>query len=241
MTVAAAVHVDGAFNARLFGAVKPWLLRSSALDALTVDGRSTLDALGVRLVIDLREHGEGGAGAHEVPVLHIPLYQSEDVPATGRIESIYDLLIDERGEALTAAVAAIADATGPIAVHCTIGKDRTGLVVALTLLAAGVAQPDVVADYARSGPEVEPHRRAYVERLLAGMELTDADRADAWRLNLFSPPEAIQHLITRLQQWGGAAEYLRAHGLRPAQLAALQDLASQGEGILGDADHQPAG
>lgn len=236
MTVAAAIHIDGAFNARLFGAAMPWLLRSSALDTLTADGRSTLEELGVRLVIDLRERGEGGAAAHDIPVEKIPIYDAAEVPATGRIESIYDRVINERGEALTAAVAAIADATGPVAVHCTIGKDRTGLILALALSAAGVSDEDVIADYARSGSEVMPHRRAHVEHLLAGMNLTDADRADAWRLNLHSPPEAMQHLINRLQDWGGAVEYLLAHGLRSSQLATLQGSASRREGARSDED-----
>src|SRR3546814_2414447 len=46
---------------------------------------------------------------------------------------------------------AVADGQLPLLVHCTAGKDRTGLVVAVLLLALGVSREDVLADYGRSG------------------------------------------------------------------------------------------
>lgn len=42
---------------------------------------------------------------------------------------------------------AVAGSDGPIVVHCAAGKDRTGLIVALTHLVAGVHRDDIVADY----------------------------------------------------------------------------------------------
>src|SRR5438034_394341 len=39
-------------------------------------------------------------------------------------------------------------ADAPVVVHCTAGKDRTGIVVALALLAVGVDRETVVSDYA---------------------------------------------------------------------------------------------
>lgn len=41
----------------------------------------------------------------------------------------------------------VADSEGPVVVHCAAGKDRTGLIVALTHLIAGVHRDDIVADY----------------------------------------------------------------------------------------------
>lgn len=224
MPASTEVRIDGAYNARVFGdARKPWLVRSSALDALTVAGATTLSELGVRRVVDLRRPGEGGAAAHDIAVVHVPVYRPEaDVPLTGRLEDIFDRVLDERGEALVAAVAAIAETDGAVAVHCTIGKDRTGLVVALALLSAGVPEVDVVADYALSGIAVQPFRRAYVEEALAGVRLTPEQRAQALRLNLESPPEVMVHLIGRMNEWGGATDYLLAHGLTTAQLTALR-------------------
>jgi protein-tyrosine phosphatase len=47
-------------------------------------------------------------------------------------------------------IEAIADGETPALIHCTAGKDRTGVLVALLLLALGVPEETVMADYLRS-------------------------------------------------------------------------------------------
>ncbi|WP_218683103.1 tyrosine-protein phosphatase, partial [Microbacterium sp. BF1] len=86
--------------------------------------------------------------------------------------------------------------------------------------AAGASEDDVVADYVLSAPQVRPVRGEHAERIAASVEARE--RADVLRLHLESPPEAIVHALAVIREFGGAEEYLRAHGLRSDQLAALR-------------------
>ncbi|MFI5833624.1 tyrosine-protein phosphatase [Micromonospora sp. NPDC051300] len=61
----------------------------------------------------------------------------------------YRLLVDASRERLAAALTAIAEAPpGAVVVHCHAGRDRTGVLVALALHAAGVPVDAIAADYA---------------------------------------------------------------------------------------------
>jgi protein-tyrosine phosphatase len=221
-----AIDVDGLFNVRASDTRRPWLVRSGAPEALSEAGEKLLIALGVSVIVDLREPAESEAVVHGIPLASVPVYGTEP-PATGTLEEIYEGLLRSRGHALTAAVGAIADAEGAALVHCTAGKDRTGLVVALARFAAGASEDDVVADYVLSAPQVRPVRGEHAERIAASVEARE--RADVLRLHLESPPEAIVHALAVIREFGGAEEYLRAHGLRSDQLAALR----RKEGVSG--------
>jgi protein-tyrosine phosphatase len=54
---------------------------------------------------------------------------------------------------------ALADARGPVLVHCTAGKDRTGIACALTHHIGGVSREDLVADYLLTNNEARLSRR----------------------------------------------------------------------------------
>jgi protein tyrosine/serine phosphatase len=53
----------------------------------------------------------------------------------------------------------LADVEGPIVVHCAAGKDRTGLICALTHHVAGVSADDIMADYLLTNDEVRLARK----------------------------------------------------------------------------------
>lgn len=216
------IALQGSYNARGVGIQsEPWLVRSAAPDSITARDEAALRTRGVDLILDLREAGERGAPTHGLPITSVPLY-GEAPPAAGAIEEIYLGLITRRGAALTEAVITIADHPGVCLVHCAAGKDRTGLVVALARLAAGEAHDDIVTDYARSGEAVRPARLGIVEAQLDALEISGPERAAAERLHLDSPREALEAAIVALEAWGGAAEYLLAHGAEACHLAALR-------------------
>ncbi|MBN7793796.1 tyrosine-protein phosphatase [Microbacterium esteraromaticum] len=213
------IAIDGLFNVRATSPTEPWLVRTGAPENVTADGVRALRDLGVTTIVDLREPSEAGAHSHDIPVQQAGIYGAEP-PASGRLEDIYTLMLRERGGALTAAVALIADSQGAALVHCTAGKDRTGLVVALARLAAGDSADAIVDDYVLSAEHVRPVREPAVRDLV--LALPETERAEALRLHLDSPREAIMHALAIIDELGGAGAYLARHGLTDAQLTRLR-------------------
>lgn len=218
------LEIDGSYNTRYCGTPgSPWLIRSAHLDAITPAGEHTLRELGLSTVVDLRDRSETVHRRHTLPTVDVPIYAPETgAPTTGTLEGVYAALLADRGAALTAAVREIAAARGPVLVHCAAGKDRTGLVVALVLEIAGYDRADVIADYAASASAVAPARTALTEALLAQLRLDAHDHAAARRLHLDSPAEAIESALAAIDAHGGAAEYVRGHGLEESAITALR-------------------
>ncbi|WP_219419227.1 tyrosine-protein phosphatase [Pseudonocardia nigra] len=114
-------------------------------------------------VIDLRAPEERGGGhpfAGVAAVHPVPLGASL-APTAPSAQHILDpaaayrqVVRDAAAEIAHIAGLVAAAAPGPVLVHCTAGKDRTGIVMALLLRAVGVRRADVVADYLRTEPNL---------------------------------------------------------------------------------------
>jgi protein tyrosine/serine phosphatase len=207
-----------------------------------------VEELRLRTVVDLRTHAERaleGPGPLEavddVAILPLSLYPETggqtDLDAetikpwergarhpedAGEMPAVraYMGYLRHRPDSIVAAVRAIArpPEDGAVLVHCAAGKDRTGVVVALALEAAGVAREDIVADYLLTGERIE----AIVARLAASPtyrdEMVASDpRAHAPRVGAM---DRVLELID--QRHGGAVSWLTANGLRADELAALR-------------------
>ena len=111
--------------------------------------------------------------------------------------------------------------------HCTAGKDRTGIVVAFALAAAGVPDEFVAADYALSSLYLDPQHTPTIGMVQESTGLGDRLTAAL----LASPPELIIRAIDRARQLAGSvADYLTQHGVTCAELAALRSaLVTEGE------------
>ena len=214
----------GTYNLRR-AANEPWLYRSAALDPLRHDDIDTLRANEIGLVIDLREHHERPEARTSITTAHIPIYDLPDgAPQSGTLSSIYDLMLFDRGHKLGSAVSAIARSEIPVLVHCTAGKDRTGLVVALALQAAGLTEAAVVDDYAASGSHVRQHRHDIVTKSLTALGLGGDQLADALELHLDSPAAALMSALAEIRtRFGSINEYLLTHGVTLPDLAALRE------------------
>jgi protein-tyrosine phosphatase len=200
------------------------LFRSGHLAAADAEDAALLRDSIVRIV-DLRSDEEAQSDATAVtgiPITRLPLYLGSTrsfFEQDFSLGEIYAHLLEESAAQLVDAVRAIA-AGEPTLVHCTAGKDRTGVVIALALSAAGAQRDAVVADYARTADLIpEDHRRATSERLAR----TYPQSQHAWMLATESPAEVMAQTLSDLDaRWGSASDYLRAHGLTDDELAALR-------------------
>jgi protein-tyrosine phosphatase len=222
------------------------LLRSENLQELTPDDIAKLvDEIGVTTVVDLRSTREvtieGPAPLDAVPGVervHYPVLKefldaSDTVRAALLTEAIeadrqrypddsmcghYLGYLENRPEEVTGALRAIAEAPGAAIVHCAAGKDRTGVISAMALTAAGVEPDVVIGDFVASNDRIE----AVVERLSRSrMYAKDVStrpvRAHAVR------GESMKAFLEQLTaRYGGLGSWLDANGFDGDDLGRLR-------------------
>jgi hypothetical protein len=144
-----------------------------------------------------------------------PDHAQGEPPAVGS----YLGYLHDRGEAVVDALRALAFAEdGASLVHCAAGKDRTGVVVALSLAVAGVPHEEIVADYAMTAVVID----ALVAKLAASP--TYAEDMDGHDLARHTPrAETMERVLALLdERHGGPAGWLREHGFDDADQAVLR-------------------
>ena len=195
-------------------------------DAAAADGLAGFAGLGLRTVLDLRSSLEADYApspdfaGHGIATMRIPLAGDNLAALPPDLGRIYDFVIDERGASIASAVRALARPGGvPGLVHCTAGKDRTGIVIALVLSAIGASDVVVAADYALSSLYLDPTRIAVIGRLHAEFDVDDQVTAAL----MASPPELILRVLDRARrQAGSIAGYLTSHGVADEDLTRLR-------------------
>ncbi|WP_312181738.1 tyrosine-protein phosphatase [Arthrobacter sp.] len=121
----------------------------------------------------------------------------------------------------TARSVAAAEGGSAALLHCTAGKDRTGVAIALILEAAGVEPDAVVADYEQSESNLAGEWADRMLGMIAGMGVPLSDGIIT--LVTRSPAEAITAALTWVREnHGDAAGYLRSGGLTEAELDRLR-------------------
>jgi protein-tyrosine phosphatase len=113
------------------------------------------------------------------------------------------------------------DRPSAVLVHCTAGKDRTGVATALLPDAVGADRDAVVADYASSEQNLAGDWADGMLRMVAsfGIPLTPALET----LVVATPPGAIRAALDWVDAThGSAAGYLRSGGMTEPEFAALR-------------------
>lgn len=161
------------------------LYRSDHLKKVSSGDVEAIVALGIKTVYDLRSEKEREKAPQtlskigSLEVVSLPIYYAPMDPALTRgkilrgevekgdfyqamIESYRAYALDYRAE-LSTLITDLSDSSGlPALIHCTHGKDRTGVAVAIILRALGVPQETVMKDYLLSNKfwEAEADRQS---------------------------------------------------------------------------------
>ncbi|ETN38785.1 uncharacterized protein HMPREF1541_06823 [Cyphellophora europaea CBS 101466] len=116
------------------------------------------------------------------------------------IKQVFDVLSDESAY--------------PLLVHCTQGKDRTGITVLLVLLLCGVDLSAITADYVKSEAELEPEKEERMKEISSiGLDETFAQCP----ANFCS--DIKEYLSTK---YGGVSNYLEKIGVDSHQQEAVR-------------------
>ena len=145
------------------------LIRSESLFRLPrKDQKSLVEKYNLKVVIDLRTTQEHNDKKDKIipgiKYLHLPIITMEEMGASSekegkrnviknhKLPDIFDyyrrLVYRERKEAWTSIFNCLLDEEeGAILIHCTVGKDRAGIVAVMILLALGIDKETVYKDY----------------------------------------------------------------------------------------------
>lgn len=164
------------------------------------------------LVVDLRMEREAARLPYLVEgaerVLH-PLHEDaapENI-RNAEIGALYTYILETAADRVAAAADLVVTRPGPALVHCTVGKDRTGIVIASLLLASGVVEKDVIADYV----ETDNNINAVVQRITRFHVSSGQPFNPDW---LLTPADAMAKVVEALgsEEHGSARAWLVEHG-----------------------------
>jgi protein-tyrosine phosphatase len=198
------------------------LIRADAPVRLNAHDLQVLLSIPVHTVVDLRSLDELRRHPHSlrnnaaVSYRNIPLLgdnlerdiravKSHD-PARTQVNlvDLYLHLLENARPAIGMVLNTLAAAgSGACLFNCTHGKDRTGLIAALLLLLAGVAERDIIEDYQISAALLKPWFDTFLHKVPAKDHVF-----------FISPPEHMALTLEHLQrQYDSVERYLHACGV----------------------------
>ena len=162
--------------------------------ALAPEGCAEFSELGIRTVIDLRIASERDAKPNAPCVHDSAQVVDSPLPVPYNVSGREYLAILETHVSIATIFAELADRNAyPIYLHCTYGRDRTGVLAAVILRALGVPREDVLQEYLLSQPLVGAY------------------------------PHSLEVALDALEDAGGIEAYLASAGVSDDQLTALRE------------------
>jgi protein-tyrosine phosphatase len=207
--------------------------RTGRQDRMTEADLELVRSLGIKTQIDLRkpeevkDQGRGplevmGAAYHNLSI--IPDGGTDqlsrlvgDTGISGKRYLAY-LEFDHQSWVHMFDIFAHADST-PIVLHCTAGKDRTGVSTAFLLSVLGVERSLIEADYILTNRDV-PRQADFIEHTTGFPE--GMNRAAMMRAAGVPENAMVDFLDGLEEKWGGVLAYLSSIGIDEATMAAVR-------------------
>ncbi len=207
------------------------LFRSGHLCDLEVPGRATIDALGLRTIVDLRRPTEVARRPHpdlpgcevvgisvsdddnEFTVVANAMVDPDAEPlGPDHVTSYFRTLVADRLDRYRPVFEVATDPDRlPLLFNCTAGKDRTGVVAAILLRILGVEDDTIMADYLLSNEvrrtwiesaEIDYRRRIAEHLGTSPDEVPENRMASLWAL-LYCRQEYLEAVLeTAVDLWG---------------------------------------
>lgn len=218
--------LEGMFNLRDIGGYETtdgrktkWrtLLRGDSPHNLNPDHHQTLLDLPLRTVLDLRRPSEltefpnPFSGSPDLFYRHINLQTDDTLAATSpTLTHYYNKVLDISQTAVREVFEILAQPSAfPALIHCAVGKDRTGLLVAILLEIANVPTETIALDYSLSADNLAPLFSEYRRRAKeAGQDMSQFEHLLEARAELM-----LDTLSYLKETYGGARSYLQTIGI----------------------------
>ncbi len=233
--------IKGTYNVRDIGGYNTkdgrsvaWrrVLRGDAVHNVDDSGREIFQSINLSTSLDLREEDERIDAPdnlnNHVRLVSIPVF-TYNVPAEGRatdrkslssLDAVYQFVVAERGVAIVAALRELAQPDAlPAIVHCTAGKDRTGIVIALLLASLGVPDDTIAADFAATSLFLtEEFFQGITERAV-----NNGQDRQQYAAMLTCEPSLILNVLKQIRSsHGDVTNYLVHHGMPAEELDRLR-------------------
>jgi len=219
------------------------LYRSASLAHLSDADLAQVEALGLRLICDLRTPEELEEAPNRLPqgveYLHLPAHARQNTRPSlrnvlgmmfkrGYLERILprlytEVMIDQNPHVFAEIFRRVADGQLPLLIHCTAGKDRTGLSAALLLSWLGVEEDLIIQDYSISNLFYDDFVRVS-GRILKQLGQLGIQTAEVYPL-MVADPRTLQATFAHIRRhYQSVEDYLRGPvGLDEATLQAVKD------------------